>query len=378
MAAARAGRSLVNSWISRRVTPGASSASPAATTRTASNSRSAVTSFSRNPLAPARSASKTYSSRSNVVRMRTLGWKAWQSAQPAGGLDAVHARHPNVHQHHVRPDLAADLDRGGAVGRGARHLEVRLGAEQRGEAAAHHVVVVGDHDPDRRGRHAALPDADGPATAGPAAWTGRLAWTRKPPPSAWPGAELAGGGLGALPHAHQAVPGRRPRPRAWRWPRLLAWRREPARPVVPHPHQQHVTRKPQLNVHRRAGRVPPGVGQRLLDDPVHGQLHAGVQRGHRAGDDQPDRGAGRVPALVQQLVELRQPRLRMTAAGATAGAERPSRPTRRPPGAPRAAGASRSARPAPCLRSRTAALPRPLAYRAPSAGPSACTDTIEM
>ncbi len=51
------GRSRANSAMSRRVIPGASSASPAATTRTASKSRSAVTSFSRNPLAPAASAS---------------------------------------------------------------------------------------------------------------------------------------------------------------------------------------------------------------------------------------------------------------------------------------------------------------------------------
>jgi cation diffusion facilitator CzcD-associated flavoprotein CzcO len=46
-----------NSATRRRVTVGASSASPAATTRTASKSRSAVASLSRNPLAPASSAS---------------------------------------------------------------------------------------------------------------------------------------------------------------------------------------------------------------------------------------------------------------------------------------------------------------------------------
>ncbi len=51
------GRRPANSAMSLRVTDGASRASPAAITRTASNSRSAVTSLSRNPLAPARSAS---------------------------------------------------------------------------------------------------------------------------------------------------------------------------------------------------------------------------------------------------------------------------------------------------------------------------------
>ena len=53
----------------RRVTDGASSASPAATTRTASTSSSGGAFLSRKPLAPARSASKTYSSRSKVVRI---------------------------------------------------------------------------------------------------------------------------------------------------------------------------------------------------------------------------------------------------------------------------------------------------------------------
>jgi hypothetical protein len=53
------GRRRVNSLIRRRVTAGASRASPAAITRTASNSRSAVTSLSRKPLAPAHSASYT-------------------------------------------------------------------------------------------------------------------------------------------------------------------------------------------------------------------------------------------------------------------------------------------------------------------------------
>jgi hypothetical protein len=57
------------SAISRRVTDGASSASPAATTRTACTSSAAGASLSRKPLAPARSASYTYSSRSNVVSM---------------------------------------------------------------------------------------------------------------------------------------------------------------------------------------------------------------------------------------------------------------------------------------------------------------------
>ena len=65
----KAGRGLsagrrANSTISLRVTEGASSASPRATVAIPEISVSGGESLSRNPLAPARSASKTYSSRS--------------------------------------------------------------------------------------------------------------------------------------------------------------------------------------------------------------------------------------------------------------------------------------------------------------------------
>src|SRR6476619_5228601 len=68
-----AGGRRTNSAITRRVTTGESSASPPATTWIASTSCSGGVSLSRKPLAPARSASYTYSSRSNVVRIRMRG-----------------------------------------------------------------------------------------------------------------------------------------------------------------------------------------------------------------------------------------------------------------------------------------------------------------
>src|SRR5690606_32106193 len=55
----------------RRVTEGARSDSPAATTRTPSMRVSGGAFFSMNPAAPSRRAVKTYSSRSNVVRITT-------------------------------------------------------------------------------------------------------------------------------------------------------------------------------------------------------------------------------------------------------------------------------------------------------------------
>src|SRR5690606_11428804 len=68
-----AGSRDANRSSSRRVTLGATIASPAATIRIACTRSSGGESFSRNPLAPARTASITYSSRSNVVRISTFG-----------------------------------------------------------------------------------------------------------------------------------------------------------------------------------------------------------------------------------------------------------------------------------------------------------------
>jgi hypothetical protein len=63
---------------------GATTESPLCTLRMAYSSSSGGTDFSRNPLAPARSAANAYSSRSNVVRMSTRGRSAaWQISRVA-------------------------------------------------------------------------------------------------------------------------------------------------------------------------------------------------------------------------------------------------------------------------------------------------------
>src|SRR5215216_7140082 len=64
-------RAAANSAISRRVTLGASRASPSATTRTARSSSMGSVFLSRKPLAPAARAANTYSSSSKVVRTST-------------------------------------------------------------------------------------------------------------------------------------------------------------------------------------------------------------------------------------------------------------------------------------------------------------------
>jgi hypothetical protein len=60
-----------SSWMTRRATRGDSTASPAATVRTAPISSAASTSFLRNPSAPARSDDRTSSSCSDALRIRT-------------------------------------------------------------------------------------------------------------------------------------------------------------------------------------------------------------------------------------------------------------------------------------------------------------------
>ena len=70
--------------IRRRVVEGATTASPLCTLRMACRNSSGCADFSRNPLAPARSAANAYSSRSNVVRMSTRGRSpAWQISRVA-------------------------------------------------------------------------------------------------------------------------------------------------------------------------------------------------------------------------------------------------------------------------------------------------------
>ena len=137
--------------MSRRVTLGESSASPAATARTARSSSAGSVSFTRNPLAPARSASNTYSSSSNVVRITTrTAVERGVVADATGGGEAVDAGHADVHQHDVGALAARERDRLVAVARLADHLDVVLGVEQGPEAPAHQRLVVGEHDPDHR------------------------------------------------------------------------------------------------------------------------------------------------------------------------------------------------------------------------------------
>jgi hypothetical protein len=63
-------------------------------------------------------------------------------ADGADGADAVHAGHHQIHEHHVRLDLAAQVQRLFPVGRLARQLHVVKGLHKEPEPGAHHAVVV--------------------------------------------------------------------------------------------------------------------------------------------------------------------------------------------------------------------------------------------
>src|SRR6266699_3173653 len=71
-------------------------------------------------------------------------------AKAAGCLDPVAVRHPQVHQHHVRPGQYRQGQGLVAVGRGGHDLDAVDQAEQRPEALADHALVIGDQDADDR------------------------------------------------------------------------------------------------------------------------------------------------------------------------------------------------------------------------------------
>jgi hypothetical protein len=68
-------------------------------------------------------------------------WAAMGNA--AGGLDATHDRHIEVHDYHVRLQLKAERDRLPSVGRLADYIEARR-SERRPETVSIKGVIIGD------------------------------------------------------------------------------------------------------------------------------------------------------------------------------------------------------------------------------------------
>jgi hypothetical protein len=110
-----------------------------------------------------------------------------------------------------------------------------------------------------------------------------------------------------------------------------------AGPVVADAQSQAVVGVVQLHIDGGAWRVPTGVGESLLDDPVGGKLDTGVECGRRAVKDEAGSRPGRVPRSVDEVVQLAQSRLRVPVRGFDPGvlaqhAEQPPHLGQRGPG----------------------------------------------
>src|SRR5215470_20320468 len=162
-------------WPSRRrVTDGASRASPAAITRMASAQLGGLDVFEQEPAGSGRD-------RRVHVLIQVIGGQhedaggAAGGHDLAGGLDPVQVRHPDVHQDHVRLGLPGQADRLPAVLGLADDLQVRPGFQDHPEPAADQGLVIAQQHPDGH---------DGPAL--PRASTGKATLTAKPPPGRGP------------------------------------------------------------------------------------------------------------------------------------------------------------------------------------------------
>ena len=104
---------------------------------------------------------------------------AGSAAMSRVAVEAVDARHPDVHEHDVGVQVARQLDRLAAPSAASpTHLDVGLGVEQRAQPGPQQRLVVGEHDPDH-GRPAVGKLAHDPEPARAA-----TASSRTSPPSA--------------------------------------------------------------------------------------------------------------------------------------------------------------------------------------------------
>ena len=181
-----------------------------------------------------------------------------------GCLDAVHARHADVHDDHVGAGVPGELDRLGSGSGLAGHVDVGCLLDQHAQARADQRLVVGQDDPDghRAGAGSGQPGGDAEAAAGARA-----------------GREVAAEQRGALAHAGDPVAG----------PGHAA-----AAPAVGDLDGQLPVLLVDADLALAGAGVADHVGDRLLDDaerrqvdvgrerlpaaaPVHVDLHARVQ-----------------------------------------------------------------------------------------------------
>ena len=261
---------------------GDSSASPRMTTRSACSSSAGWVSFSRNPLAPARSARKMYSSSPKLVRITTRTLSSRSSAticlvasMPSStgiwmSIRAMSGRCSAASVTACRPSAASATTSMSSSASSSDRMPLRISAWS---SASRILIKHGA----RRGELGAHLEAAAVLRSGvePAAERGH-----------------------PFAHADEAEPGaRRPGGRCWC--------RADAGAVVVDLDREGVRRVVQVN--RRAGPagVTADVGERFLHDPVGGLVHFGRQRplgaGHGHGHREPGRARARHQAV--QLAE---------------------------------------------------------------------------
>jgi hypothetical protein len=118
--------------------------------------------LSRNPLAPAQCLVHIFVQVEGGEHEHREAVEAG-GANPAGGLDAVHHRHADVHQNHIGRKRSRQLDTGRTVGGLPHHVDVILSVEDHRESIPDQLLIVGEQHPD----HESCP-------------TGSVARTRKP------------------------------------------------------------------------------------------------------------------------------------------------------------------------------------------------------
>ncbi len=138
-----------SAWVSRVISSGLRRAVPAAASRTAVMTSSAVAVLSRYEVAPACTARTRCSSSAAEVEYHHGGRVRGVLQDCEHGVP-VEPGHRQVEQEHVRPGGGGDVNRSLAVSGLADHLDVRLLAEQVAQPVPEDAVVVGDYHADGR------------------------------------------------------------------------------------------------------------------------------------------------------------------------------------------------------------------------------------
>ena len=208
--------------------------------------------FSTYPDAPARTAANTDSSSVCMVSTSTAADECRRDSP--GGLDAAHARHVEVHEHDVWPQLAGDRRRPARrPPRPRRRGSPRRHQSARHQAVAEYRVVVHDQD------------ASWQLTTAPGIGTGRAAMTVAPMPVGR-----------ARPSASRRA--RRPA-RAWtRGRSRRVWESRSPTPSSVTSTRSQPSVQPRADNAARRMRVAHHIGHRLGDDAVRRDLD------RRAGD----------------------------------------------------------------------------------------------